>query len=143
MKTVLNLDVLKTMSTEELEDYRNAGEDFRRELSHAVMRDLTVPDGWAVNAEYRAEFGGVFPVQLRFSPSHDHFDVAVCSPGDLSPVWIIVFITRGGQPFSVVCSMARYNPERINHALSLIARLDEDGYSFACIINTLKQEGEQ
>ncbi|HGR4354280.1 TPA: conjugation system SOS inhibitor PsiB family protein, partial [Klebsiella pneumoniae] len=28
MKTVLNLDVLKTMSTEELEDYRNAGEDF-------------------------------------------------------------------------------------------------------------------
>ncbi|EIW5016187.1 conjugation system SOS inhibitor PsiB, partial [Klebsiella pneumoniae] len=25
MKTVLNLDVLKTMSTEELEDYRNAG----------------------------------------------------------------------------------------------------------------------
>ncbi len=60
MKTVLNLDVLKTMSTEELEDYRNAGEDFRRELSHAVMRDLTVPDGWAVNAEYRAEFGGSF-----------------------------------------------------------------------------------
>ncbi len=70
MKTVLNLDVLKTMSTEELEDYRNAGEDFRRELSHAVMRDLTVPDGWAVNAEYRAEFGGL-SCPARFSPSHD------------------------------------------------------------------------
>ena len=40
MKTVLNLDVLKTMSAEELEDYRAAGEDFRRELSHAVMREL-------------------------------------------------------------------------------------------------------
>ncbi|MDE4761167.1 conjugation system SOS inhibitor PsiB family protein [Klebsiella pneumoniae] len=39
--------------------------------------------------------------------------------------------------------MARYNPERINHALSLNARLDEDGYSFASIINTQKQEGEQ
>ncbi len=44
MKTLLTLDVLKTMSSDELEDYRAAGEDFRRELSHAVMRDsdLTV-----------------------------------------------------------------------------------------------------
>lgn len=37
MKTLLTLDVLKTMSSDELEDYRAAGEDFRRELSHAVM----------------------------------------------------------------------------------------------------------
>jgi hypothetical protein len=43
MKTLLTLDVLKTMSSDELEDYRAASEDFRRELSHAVMRDhLTV-----------------------------------------------------------------------------------------------------
>jgi hypothetical protein len=41
MKTLLTLDVLKTMSIDELEDYRAAGEDFRRELTHAVMRDLT------------------------------------------------------------------------------------------------------
>ena len=32
MKTLLTLDVLKTMSIDELEDYRAAGEDFRREL---------------------------------------------------------------------------------------------------------------
>ncbi|VDA76588.1 hypothetical protein BANRA_05675 [Klebsiella pneumoniae] len=66
MKTLLTLDVLKTMSSDELEDYRAAGEDFRRELSHAVMRDLTSPSGWSVNAEYRCEFGGFFPVQIRF-----------------------------------------------------------------------------
>jgi hypothetical protein len=70
---------------DELEDYRAAGEDFRRELTHAVMRDLTSPSGWSVNAEYRSEFGGFFPVQIRFSPAHGHFDVAVCSPGELSP----------------------------------------------------------
>lgn len=69
MKTLLTLDVLKTMSSDELEDYRAAGEDFRRELSHAVMRDLTSPSGWSVNAEYRCEFGGFFPVQIRFTPS--------------------------------------------------------------------------
>ncbi|UMX79894.1 hypothetical protein MJ575_00565 [Klebsiella pneumoniae] len=60
MKTLLTLDVLKTMSADELED-RAAGEDFRRELSHAVMRDLTSPSGWSVNAEYRCEFGELFP----------------------------------------------------------------------------------
>ena len=44
MKTLLTLDVLKTMSSDELEDYRAAGEDFRRELKsrcHA-QSDLTV-----------------------------------------------------------------------------------------------------
>ncbi len=56
MKTVLNLDVLKTMSTEELEDYRNAGEDFRRTepCSHARFNGT----GWlGSKCEYRAEFG--------------------------------------------------------------------------------------
>lgn len=113
MKTLLTLDVLKTMSSDELEDYRAAGEDFRRELSHAVMRDLTSPSGWSVNAEYRCEFGGFFPVQIRFTPSHGHFDVAVCSPGELNPRWIVVFVTRDGQPFSVVRVMDAFNPELI------------------------------
>ncbi|HBV0885753.1 TPA: conjugation system SOS inhibitor PsiB, partial [Klebsiella pneumoniae] len=111
MKTLLTLDVLKTMSSDELEDYRAAGEDFRRELSHAVMRDLTSPSGWSVNAEYRCEFGGFFPVQIRFTPSHGHFDVAVCSPGELNLRWIVVFVTRDGQPFSVVRVMDAFNPE--------------------------------
>lgn len=68
MKTLLTLDVLKTMSSDELEDYRAAGEDFRRELSHAVMRDLTSPSSWSVNAEYRCEFGGFFPVRSVLPP---------------------------------------------------------------------------
>ena len=113
MKTLLTLDVLKTMSSDELEDYRAAGEDFRRELSHAVMRDLTSPSGWSVNAEYRCEFGGFFPVQIRFTPPYGHFDVAVCSPGELNPRWIVVFVTRDGQPFSVVRVMDAFNPELI------------------------------
>lgn len=140
MNTVLNVDVLKTMSADELEDYRAAGEDFRRVLSHAVMRHLPSPSGWSVNAEYRSEFGGFFPVQIRFSPLHGHFDVAVCSPGELSPRWMVIFVTRGGQPFSVVRAMDSFNPELITHTLALIACLDSDGYSFASIISTLAQE---
>jgi len=142
MHTIITTGVLKTMFAGELEDYRAAGEDFRRELTHAVMRDLSCPASWDVNGEYKSEFGGFFPVQIRFSPSHGHFDVAVCSPGELSARWMVVFVTRGGQPFSVVRSMEEFNPELISHTLALIACLDTDGYSFASIISTLAQEGE-
>ncbi|TXT91314.1 conjugation system SOS inhibitor PsiB, partial [Klebsiella pneumoniae] len=110
---------------------------------HAVMRDLTSPSGWSVNAEYRCEFGGFFPVQIRFTPPHGHFDVAVCSPGELNPRWIVVFVTRDGQPFSVVRVMDAFNPELITHTLDLIECLDAGGYSFASIISTLSQEGAQ
>ncbi|MBW5995879.1 conjugation system SOS inhibitor PsiB [Klebsiella michiganensis] len=141
MRNVITTDVLKTMIPDELEDYRAAGEDYRRELTHAVMRDLQSPAGWSANGEYRSEFGGFFPVQIRFTPSHERFDVAVSSPGELSSSWMVVFITRGGQPFSVVRTMTTFNPELINHTLSLIACLDADSYSFASIISTLAQEG--
>ncbi|HBT4425150.1 TPA: conjugation system SOS inhibitor PsiB, partial [Klebsiella pneumoniae] len=112
-------------------------------LTHAVMRVLDLPSGWSVNGEYRSEFGGFFPVQIRFSPAHCHFDVAVCSPGELSERWMIVFVTRGGQPFSVVRSIEEFNPELISHTLALIACLDTDRYSCASIISTLEQEGAQ
>ncbi|MDR8423730.1 conjugation system SOS inhibitor PsiB, partial [Acinetobacter baumannii] len=73
MRTILIPDVLKTMSCDEFEDWRDSGEDFRRELTHAVMRDLSCPENWDVNGEYRSEFGGFFPVQIRFTPSHGNY----------------------------------------------------------------------
>ena len=39
--------------------------------------------------------------------------MAVCSPGELNPRWIVVFVTRDGQPFSVVRVMDAFNPELI------------------------------
>ncbi|WP_432417814.1 conjugation system SOS inhibitor PsiB family protein, partial [Escherichia coli] len=44
---------------------RAAGSDERRELTHAVMRELDAPDNWTMNGEYGSEFGGFFPVQVR------------------------------------------------------------------------------
>nr|QLG03077.1 hypothetical protein pE02162_KPC_00010 [Escherichia coli] len=76
MRTILTPDVLKTMSCDEFEDWRDSGEDFRRELTHAVMRDLSCPENWDVNGEYRSEFGGFFPVQIRFTPSHGNYHIA-------------------------------------------------------------------
>ncbi|WP_432805376.1 conjugation system SOS inhibitor PsiB family protein, partial [Escherichia coli] len=31
--------------------------------------------------EYGSEFGGFFPVQVRFTPAHERFHLALCSPG--------------------------------------------------------------
>ena len=141
MQTVLTPDVLKTMSPDEMEDWRDSGEDYRRALTHAVMRDLTCPDSWDMNGEYRSEFGGFFPVQIRFTPPHGNYHVAVCSPGAISPVWMVVFVPVSGRPFSVVRTLNGYQPELVSHTLSLTARLDMDGYSLASIISILAAEG--
>lgn len=141
MQTVLTPDVLKTMSHDEFEDWRDSGEDYRRALTHAVMRDLTCPENWDMNGEYRSEFGGFFPVQIRFTPSHGNYHVAVCSPGAISPVWMVVFVPASGRPFSVVRTLKDYLPELVSHTLNLTARLDTDGYLPASIISILASEG--
>ncbi len=102
MKTELTLNVLQTMNAQEYEDIRAAGSDERRELTHAVMRELDVPDNWTMNGEYGSEFGGFFPVQVRFTPAHERFHLALCSPGDVSQVWVLVLVNAGGEPFAVV-----------------------------------------
>ncbi|ECO1514547.1 conjugation system SOS inhibitor PsiB [Salmonella enterica subsp. arizonae] len=140
MRNIITPDVLKTMIPQEFEDWREAGEDLRRELTHAVMRELTCPADWDMNGEYRSEFGGFFPVQVRFTPSHGNFHIAVCSPGDVSPEWLVIFMTGRGCPFSVICTLASFCPVQINHTLRLVARQDDDGYSFADIISILAEE---
>ncbi|MEQ4763332.1 conjugation system SOS inhibitor PsiB [Klebsiella aerogenes] len=141
MQTVLTPEVLKTLSPDEMEDWRDSGEDFRRELTHAVMRDLSCPESWDVNGEYLSEFGGFFPVQVRFTPSHGNYHIAVCSPGAISPVWMVVFVPASGHPFSVIRTLSGWQPELINHIVSLTARLNADGYSQASIISILTEEG--
>ena len=141
MQTVLTPDVLKTMSCDEFEDWRDSGEDYHRELTHAVMRDLTCPENWHMNGEYHSEFGGFFPVQIRFTPPHGNYHVVVYGPGAISSVWMMVFVPASGCPFSVVRILKGYQPELVSHTLSLTVRLDADGYSQASIISILASEG--
>lgn len=140
MRHVITPEVLKTMIPQEFEDWREAGEDLRCELTHAVMRELICPEGWDMNGEYRSEFGGFFPVQVRFTPSHGNFHLAVCSPGDITPSWMVVFIPASGCPFSVIRTLPVWLSEEISHTLNLAARLDADGYGKDCIISVLAKE---
>ena len=143
MKTELTLNVLQTMNAQEYEDIRAAGSDERRELTHAVMRELDAPDNWTMNGEYGSEFGGFFPVQVRFTPAHERFHLALCSPGDVSQVWVLVLVNAGGEPFAVVQVQRRFAPEAVSHSLALAASLDAQGYSVNDIIHILMAEGGQ
>ncbi|EMJ4770205.1 TPA: conjugation system SOS inhibitor PsiB [Escherichia coli] len=143
MKTELTLNVLQTMSAQEYEDIRAAGSDERRELTHAVMRELDAPDNWMMNGEYGSEFGGFFPVQVRFTPAHERFHLALCSPGDVSQVWVLVLVNAGGEPFAVVQVQRWFAPEAVSHSLALAASLDAQGYSVSDIIHILMAEGGQ
>ncbi|EFB4495480.1 conjugation system SOS inhibitor PsiB, partial [Escherichia coli] len=70
-----------------------------------------------------------------------NFHIAVCSPGDITQSWMVVFIPASGRPFSVIRTLKSYQPELISHTLSLTARLDADGYSQASIISIMITEG--
>ncbi|WP_425373085.1 conjugation system SOS inhibitor PsiB family protein [Escherichia coli] len=115
----------------------------RRELTHAVMRDLTCPADWDMNGEYRSEFGGFF--LYRFA-SRRHTATSI------SPYAVPATSPRHGWWCSFLPAVARFLlsapclPGRrrfISHTLSLTAHLDADGYSQASIISVLAMEGAQ
>ena len=86
---------------------------------------------------------GFFPVQVRFTPAHERFHLALCSPGDVSQVWVLVLVNAGGEPFAVVQVQRRFAPEAVSHSLALAASLDTQGYSVNDIIHILMAEGGQ
>ncbi|EKI8307962.1 TPA: conjugation system SOS inhibitor PsiB [Escherichia coli] len=145
MKTELTLNALQSMNAQEYEDIRAAGSDMRRNLTHEVMREVDAPANWMMNGEYGSEFGGFFPVQVRFTPAHERFHLALCSPGDVSQVWVLVLVlvNAGGEPFAVVQVQRRFAPEAVSHSLALAASLDAQGYSVNDIIHILMAEGGQ
>lgn len=132
MNTELTLNALQSMNAQEYEEIRAAGSDMRRNLTHEVMREVDAPANWMMNGEYGSEFGGFFPVQVRFTPAHERFHLALCSPGDVSQLWMLVLVNGGGQPFAVVQVQHIFTPVAISHTLALAATLDAQGYSVNC-----------
>lgn len=118
-----DLNDLKIMLPSEYEEWRERGDDFRRALSHAVISHITTPENWQVNAEYRTEFGGLFPVQCRFSPPGEPWHVCVCSPGELSPAWTMILVSGSGNCVRLLLAMDVFNPEIMMEMLCQTAAL--------------------
>lgn len=86
---------------------------------------------------------GLFPRRGSFHASPRTFPPALCSPGDVSQVWVLVLVNAGGEPFAVVQVQRRFAPEAVSHSLALAASLDAQGYSVSDIIHILMAEGGQ
>lgn len=133
--TKLTYDALIWMTAADYEERRAAGFESRSELTHAVMRELNAPLRWKMNGEYRHEFGGMFPVQCRFTPSHAHYEIAVCSYGEVSASWLIVILSQRTNGFKVLRRLDRFSPPVVNNLLLQIAQLDVQGYSMLDIFS--------
>ncbi|WNJ82249.1 conjugation system SOS inhibitor PsiB (plasmid) [Cedecea neteri] len=115
-------ETLKTMMASEFEDIRASGEAYRHALTSAVISCLNVPENWHVNGECRGEFGGMFPVQCRFTPPDEHYHLCLCSPGELNPEWLLVLASPTGSYIRIVKTLGAFWPEKINKVLSLADR---------------------
>lgn len=118
----LNLTVLTGMHPCEFEEWRERGENERHILTSAVAQLLYVPAGWNVNGEYRGEFGGFFPVQLRYTPPGEAFSICVCSPGDVSGEWLIVLVSADGNCVREVLRLMPFDPQRISDLIAAAAQ---------------------
>lgn len=135
-----NIDDLKTMLPCEYEEWRERGDDFRRTLTHAIMRHLETPEHWQINAEYRTEFGGLFPVQCRFTPPDGQWHLCVCSPGEISPAWSVLLLSSCGQCVRVLMTTLVFEPHDINVLLQQTAALARMRCSATSVAEMLTQE---
>lgn len=131
---------LAEMTADDFETTRSAGYSFRREMTHAVMAALKLPDNWHINGEYGSEFGGLFPVQVRLSPTHDIFQMVLCSPGEISEQWLLLMVSAKGHNVVCVRQFERFDVAKLNYAMSVADVRHRDGYIPADIILFLTQE---
>lgn len=136
-----NVDVLASMHPCEFEEWRARGEGERHELTSAVLSLLTVPQGWTVNGEYRAEFGGLFPVQLHFAPPGEAFCLCVCSPGEVAGEWLVLIASADGGCVRDVLRLTPFDPPRISALVAAAAQACLLEYSVTGLADYLVQEG--
>lgn len=136
----LSLNGIRGMNPGDFEEIRARGHEYRRELTHAVVGQLITPDGWELNPEYRGEFGGLFPVQCRFSSATRALDLCLCSPGDLSPAWLLVLAQPDGLFVRCVMQLAEFSPDVLNRLLQAAAVMEANGYSPASMADVLETD---
>jgi hypothetical protein len=132
MNPIVNTSIrteLTDMFPCEFEAWRECGDDERHVLSTAVMHFLDTPTGWLANAEYRCEFGGLFPVQIRYTAPDESFYLCLCSPGEVCAEWLAVLISADGSFVREVLRAETFSPERFNSLLSAAGSLCRTEYS--------------
>lgn len=136
-----DLTRINALTASDLEFIRQQGEDARRALSDAVTGLLTVPQGWRVCAEYRSEFGGFFPVQCRFSADgSDDWHLCVCSPSEVSPYWLLVLLSSGGEVVRTLYQNDALQPERVSQLITQMAGMRRFNCTARTVANLMSEE---
>ncbi|EMJ5163698.1 conjugation system SOS inhibitor PsiB [Citrobacter freundii] len=141
MTMIYDLNKINRLTASDMESVRQQGEDARRGLSDAVLALLPVPQNWCICAEYRTEFGGLFPVQCRLSADgSDEYHLCVCSPGDISPYWLLVLLSAGGLVVRTLWQGEQFDPVRIGTLVSQVAGMRRFGCSARTVVSLLNEE---
>ena len=136
-----DLNQINKLTASDLEFIRQQGEDARRALSDTVTGLLSTPEGWHVCAEYRSEFGGFFPVQCRFSADgSDDWHLCVCSPGEVSPYWILVLLSSGGEVVRTLYQSDTLQPDRISQLIAQLAGMRRFNCTARTVANLMSGE---
>ncbi len=135
------IENLNLMIPAELETIREQGDEPRRQLSDAVVGMIDVPAGWRVNAEYRGEFGGLFPVQLRYAPdaSGEYF-LCLCSPGEMLPDWTLFLLSGNGTLVRILHQSDVLIPDTVGNLLEQVAGMHRFNCTAATVADLLNAE---
>lgn len=107
------------MSADELEQFAERGQDYRHLLSCSVLNALKVPQGCIVEAEYGSEFGGLYPVTIRFAPAGESPVVEwyMSSAGTECDGWAVCRVDSAGHVTDLYYD-THFQPDHLNALLA-------------------------
>ncbi|QXD01144.1 conjugation system SOS inhibitor PsiB [Klebsiella sp. PL-2018] len=131
-------EFLNCMTPDELEFIRDTGLQGRQVLTDSVIAALSIPDGWHIIGEWQNEFGGLFPVHCRLTPDPEKpLTLSLCSPGDVSPLWVLVIQAHPAQRVRVLHAAAEFYPDSLSDLLEQVDAMLRDGRSAHAIADEL------
>lgn len=138
----VTLQRLKAFSPCDFEAYRARGEEFRRRLCGTVLHALPVSDAWLADCETRGEWGGVFPVHLRFTHrKNSHVTLDILSPGCESPFWHGLIWIIPDHTGLYVLNTEQFEPESIGRLLMRVEEMVSARITPAEIVAILGRKG--
>lgn len=142
MNTQYSADMINKLTPDELEDIRERGLPERQRLTDFVIADLDIPDGWHIVGEWQSEYGGIFPVHCRLTPDLDKpLTLSLCSPGDVSPLWVLVIQAHPAQRVRVLHAAAEFDPDRLSYLLEQVDTLLRNRRSAHAIADEIGEAG--
>lgn len=138
MSPLFSTETLNKMTPDELEAVRDRGLPERQCMTNSIIADLNIPAGWHIAGEWQSEFGGLFPVQCRLTPDlNKPLTLSLCSPGDVSPLWVLMIQAYPAHRVRVLYAAAEFYPESLSDLLERVDILLRDGRSAHAIADEL------